>query len=236
MEREYMRIEDIHHESDEFKDLVRDMPQHLMESCHIKCISPGVEILRKYETMDRVYILCEGEFEVVTSFKGGQVYIVGKAGHKDGLHLIGEQEVLAEVKESQATVRTVTDCRVLEMHPKAFWEWIKNDANAAIILLKHLAKRLNSETQKAGTQLYYPTSHLIKQFIIDQYESSGKQVHRITAKRQQVADELGISIRSVDRSIRILKEQGFIHIVKGKMEVNESEYHALITSIEESEF
>jgi len=231
-----MRVEDIKHESEEFKTLVRDMPQHLMASCHIKCIGPDVEILRKYETMNRVYILCEGEFEVLTSFECGQTYIVGKAGHKDGLHLIGEQEVIAEIGESQATVRTVTECRVLEMHPNDFWEWIKNDANAAIILLKHLAKRLNLETQKAGVQLYYPTSRLIKQFIIDQYEASGKQTYRVTSKRQQIADELGISIRSVDRCIRKLKEQGFIHIVKGKMEVNESEYHALISSIGESEF
>jgi len=230
-----MYIEDIQNESEEFKTLLRDMPQHLMESCHIKCISPGVEILRKYETMSRVYILCEGEFEVLTSFEGGQIYIVGKAGHKDGLHLIGEQEVLAEINESQATVRTVTECRVLEMHPNDFWEWIKNDANAAIILLKHLAKRLNLETQKAGVQLYYSTSRLIKQFIIDQYEASGKQTYRITSKRQQIADELGISVRSVDRCIRKLKEQGFIHTVKGKMEVNKSEYYTLIKSIEGNE-
>lgn len=231
-----MRTEDIKHESDEFKALVQNMPQHLLESCRMKCIGPGVEILRKHETMDRVYILCEGEFEVVTSFKGGQMYIVGKAGHKDGLYLIGEQEVLAEIGESQATVRTVTDCRVLEMNPKVFWEWIKNDANAAIILLKHLARRLNLETQKAGIQLYYPTSHLLKQFIVDEYEASGHKTHRIAVKRQQIADKLGISVRSVDRSIRNLKEEGFVHIAKGKMEVSESEYHALIRSIEESEF
>ncbi len=202
-----MRIEDINQESDEFKALVRNMPQYLMASCHMKHISPGTEILRKHETMDRVYILCEGEFEVLTSFKGGQTYIVGKAGHKDGLHLIGEQEVLAEINESQATVRTVTECRVLEMQPKIFWEWIRNDVNASIILLKHLARRLNFETQKAGTQLYYSTSHLIKQYIIDQYENSDTQPFRITAKRQQIANALGISIRSVDRSIRDLKEE-----------------------------
>jgi len=228
-----MRWEEIQNESEKIKDLVRDMPEEIRERCMVKHVGKGVEILRKHEKMEVVYILCKGEYEVLTSFAEGQMYVFGKVIAKDSLHLVGEQEVLAEIEESQATVRTVTDCRFLLLSQKDFWAWIQNDPHAAIILLKQMAKRLNNATREAGIQLYYPKLYQLKKYIIERYEDSEEKVVRIKAKRQQIADELGISLRSVERGVRELKELGLIHIVKGKMEISELEYQAILESLDE---
>ncbi len=228
-----MRMEELQNESVELKELVRDMPQEIMMRSQVKRIGPGVEILRKHEKIRVVYILCEGECDVLTAFKGGQLYVFGKAGLRKGVHLIGEQEVLAEIDESQATVRTVTDCRFLQIKKTDFWKWIQQDPHAAIILLKQLAKRLNESTQEAGTQLYYPNIYQLKKYLVERFEETEESVVRIKAKRQQIADELGISLRSVERGVRELKDQGLVHIVRGKMEISEKEYQAILDSMEE---
>lgn len=229
-----MRKEEIQNESAELKDLVRDMPKHIRERCRVKKTGSGVEILRKHEKMEYVYILCEGECDVLTAFKGGQLYVFGKAGHKNGgLYLIGEQEVLAGISESQATVRTVSECRFLQLTQKDFWEWIQKDPHAAIILLKHLATRLNAATQEAGLQLYYPNIYQLKKYLVEQFEESREENVRFKVKRQQIADELGISLRSVERGVRELKEQGLVRIVKGKMEINRAEVEAIRDTLDE---
>lgn len=228
-----MRMKELKNISDELQALIRDMPEHIQERCQVKRIGPGVEIFRKHEKMRYVYILCEGECDVLTAFKGGQMYVFGKAGNKAGVHLIGEQEVLAEIDESQATVRTATECRFLQLTKVDFWAWIQQDPHAAIILLKQLAKRLNEATREAGTQLYYPNIYQLKKYLVERFEETEESEVRIKAKRQQIADELGISLRSVERGVKELKEQGMVHIVRGKMEISEKEYHAILDSMEE---
>lgn len=228
-----VRIKDLRNISDDLRALIRDMPEQIQERCQVKRIGPGVEIFRKHEKMQYVYILCEGECDVLTAFKGGQMYVFGKAGIKKGVHLIGEQEVLAEIDESQATVRTVTECRFLQLTKADFWAWIQQDPHASIILLKQLAKRLNEATREAGTQLYYPNIYQLKKYLVERFEETAESVVRIKAKRQQIADELGISLRSVERGVRELKEQGMVHIVKGKMEICKAEYQAILKTLDE---
>lgn len=228
-----MRMEDLQQESSELRELMRGIPQEILARCQIKRVGPGVEILRKHEQMKAVYILCQGECDVLTAFKGGQMYVFGKAGLKKGVQLIGEQEVLAEIDESQATVRTVTDCRFVLLTQADFWAWIQQDSHAAIILLKHLAKRLNAATREAGIQLYYPNIYQLKKYLIKRYETAGAKHLRIKAKRQQIADELGISLRSVERGVRELKDQGLIRIVKGKIEMDQSEYEKIRNALDE---
>lgn len=226
-----MRLEDLNHESAALKDLLRDMPPAIMARCMVKRVGKGVEILRKHEKMEVVYILCEGEYEVLTSFADGQMYVFGKVVSKDDLHLVGEQEVLAEIEVSQATVRTVTDCRFLLLSPKDFWAWIQNDPHAAIILLKELARRLNNATREAGIQLYYPNIYQLKKYLAESYEAADQPLLRVKKKRQQIADELGISLRSVERGVKELKEQGLIRIAKGKIEVDESGYRKILKGL-----
>ncbi|BES64002.1 Crp/Fnr family transcriptional regulator [Gottschalkiaceae bacterium SANA] len=225
-----MRMEELQNESEELKDLIRDMPQEIMQRCRVKHIAPQVEIMRKFEKMTYVYILCEGECDVLRSFKDGQLYVLGKI---KGLKLIGEQEVLAEINELSATVKTVTKCRFLLIHQEDFWDWIRCDSHAAIFLLKYMAKRLNEATREAGIPFYYPSIYLLKKYLVEAYEEAKSETLRVQVKRQQIADELGISLRSVERCVRELKDERLIRIVKGKMEINRDEYDEIVDTLEE---
>ena len=225
-----MRMEELLNESEELKDLIRDMPQEIIERCRVKHVGPQVEIMRKFEKMKYVYILCEGECDVLRSFKDGQLYVLGKI---KGLKLIGEQEVLAESGESSATVKTVSKSRFLLIRQEDFWDWIKQDSHAAIFLLKYMAQRLNEATREAGIPFYYPSIYLLKKFLVEAYKEAGVASLRIKTKRQQIADELGISLRSVERCVRELKDQGLVRLVKGKIEINQVEYGKIVDTMDE---
>lgn len=225
-----MRMEELQNESKELKDLIRDMPQEIMQRCRVKHIAPQVEIMRKFEKMKHVYILCEGECEVQRSFKDGQLYVLGKI---KGFKLIGEQEVLAEIEETSATVKTVSKCRFLLIRQEDFWDWIRVDSHAAIYLLKYMAQRLNEATRQAGIPFYYPSIYQLKKYLVGAYEEAKIDNLRVKVKRQQIADELGISLRSVERCVRELKDQGLIRIIKGKMEMNRVEYEKMLDTLDE---
>lgn len=59
------------------------------------------------------------------------------------------------------------------------------------------------------------------------------KVSFINKKRQQIADELGISLRTVHRNIKKLKQQELITIDTGKLYVNWEQYKALIDKLDE---
>jgi CRP/FNR family cyclic AMP-dependent transcriptional regulator len=230
MEDGHMRIDEIKEESVELQDLLRDMPEEIMEQCRIKHIPPNVNILHKAETMKHVYILCEGECDVLAEFKEGYLYVFGKA---KGFQLIGEQEVLAGETESAATVRTKTACRFLRVTTEDFWEWIQHDPHAAIILLKVLARRLHAASSRAGERIYFPSIYLLKKFLLKEYAEADQENLRINQTRQQIADSLGISLRSVQRGVDDLKQNKLIRVAKGKIEIDRAEYQQVLDTMEE---
>jgi len=225
-----MRVEEIKQESAELQDLLRDIPDGIRERCHIKRVSANVNIFHKSEPMEHVYILCEGECDVLAEFKEGYLYVFGKA---KGFQMIGEQEVLAGETNSAATVRTKTACRFLLVSTEDFWEWIQHDPHAAIILLKVLARRLHAASSRAGERNYFPSIYLLKKFLLKEYVEAEQENFRIPKARQQIADELGISLRSVQRGVDDLKREGLIKIVKGKIIINRTGYENINKTMDE---
>ena len=55
----------------------------------------------------------------------------------------------------------------------------------------------------------------------------------INEKRQQIADEMGMSIKTVNRGIKKLKEDNLITIIKGKIYIDKNQYLKMIRILEE---
>ena len=108
-----------------------------------KVYQNGEVILRKGEAADCMFVIQEGQVEVLGEFDGQEVRLaVGKAGE-----IIGEMAIF-EHQTRSATVRALGTARVLTIDEKTFLRYVHQDPSLAFQLLKMMSnrvRRLNKE-------------------------------------------------------------------------------------------
>ena len=72
-------------------------------------------------------------------------------------------------------------------------------------------------------------------YLIRKYERHGRADHTCSLKqtRSQMAEEIGFSIKTMDRSIKKLEEDGMLRLEKGKIQVDQSGYLEMKEYIEQ---
>lgn len=72
-------------------------------------------------------------------------------------------------------------------------------------------------------------------YLIRKYERKGRADNICSLKqtRSQMAEEIGFSIKTMDRSIKKLEEDGMLRLEKGKIQVDQSGYLEMKEYIEQ---
>jgi CRP-like cAMP-binding protein/flavin-dependent dehydrogenase len=108
-----------------------------------KVYQHGEVILRKGDAADCMFVIQDGQVEVVGEFEGQEVRLaVGQAGE-----VIGEMAIF-ERQTRSATVRALGKARVLTIDEKTFLRYVHQDPSLAYQLLKMMSnrvRRLNSQ-------------------------------------------------------------------------------------------
>ena len=74
----------------------------------------------------------------------------------------------------------------------------------------------------------------IKLYFIQHYELSVKgDICILKITRQQIAEETGLSVRTVNRVIKKLKEQDLLKVKKQKIIITEKQYNSMVESVDE---
>ena len=108
-----------------------------------KVYQHGEVIFRKGDAADCMFVIQDGQVEVVGEFEGQEVRLaVGQAGE-----VIGEMAIF-ERQTRSATVRALGKARVLTIDEKTFLRYVHQDPSLAYQLLKMMSnrvRRLNSQ-------------------------------------------------------------------------------------------
>jgi CRP/FNR family cyclic AMP-dependent transcriptional regulator len=150
------------------------------------------------------------------------------------MDFVGLIEILASKQKIAATVETVTECVTVKISKKDFLKWMEKDHYLSIIVAKKMAKDFYSIAYSNGELLLNSTMYTFISFIIQwakEQIGEGKEAF-INKKRQQIADELGISLRTVQRNIKKLKQEELITVKNAKVYVNKKQYNLLINKLE----
>ncbi|GKX30406.1 hypothetical protein SH1V18_28860 [Vallitalea longa] len=226
-----MLLQELMEEQPKLKRMLDGMPVSIKERCRLKTYKSSSTILKKGEEIKFVNILCKGELNVINEFANGSIYIIDT---NKAIDFIGEMEVLADEDKAIVTNEAKTDCVVLRISKNDFMKWIECDNYITLILAKRLATRSCHTSFYQGYSHYYPAVHMIKRFMIEyvKNEINNNDMVYINKKRQEIADILGISVKTVGRNISKLKEQGLVTIKKGKIYINKKQYRDMVNTLE----
>ena len=192
---------------------------HIVSQIEIVDVGINCVVLLKDDFVDHIFIVLDGRFSVETSVEDGSIFTFTHLGQND---FIGELEALSDIKISQYFVRSEIPARLLCLPVPAVKEWIESDTKFCAFLIQSLVKKFNS---LASTASEYPfTSSLTKlaKIIVDYVEGHPSTSESVIVKltRQEIGDNLGLSIRTVNRNLKKLKSIGAVYVEHGKIIVS----------------
>jgi CRP/FNR family cyclic AMP-dependent transcriptional regulator len=191
--------------------LVRDAGREIDLKEKRQLISQGEDILY-------VYILLEGEMRVFNAFGNGRVYTI--ASLSPGT-FIGSYELIGGRSQYCSTIETLSPCRVFRIKAETFRNWYGEDDRLCRELAGQLAVSVCENSERSGEILVYPGQYILGEYLIGCYNSVDGEPFLLRKGRQQIADAVGLSVRTVNRSIQALRNDDALVIVKGKISLRD---------------
>ncbi len=205
-------------------DYINDIPEGIWNTAVLKEIPPRKVNARKGELIHFVDILIEGHMRVLNEFESGKLY---SFAYLTPPAYIGSFEVIAERETYTATTEAQTECRIIRLKRKEFTRWFQYSAPFARDVAYRMAVNVCRESYTHGDVLYYPSAYIIGEYLTEMFDSQKSQNLRILTGRQEIAEQLGLSVRTVNRCLKKFRDNGLIATDKGKIVINRSCYREL---------
>lgn len=213
-----MTLTELRKKVPELENYLRYMPEELKTRCTIKTYPPKTIIHQKDAQLDYFGIVCEGYHRVINEFENGNVFMIER---NDPIDFVGEVTILAGKPRTSVTIETTTACTVLYFSRKDFENWIEQNIHFLRLVSQKVAYKLYRSSYNRGNRLFYPPQHLLLLYFLRYIEDCHSNLIRRT--REEIHEETGISVKTLNRTIRKLKESGLVGITKGKVTLNASQ-------------
>lgn len=175
------------------------------------------------ERCSNIYIILSGKVTGIEWPMTGRPYFFKDYGPGD---FFGEIEYFADLLNYRISVVTVTRCRVLIIPVKYYMEWLQSDAEALYLRTKENMRRLISQTADARKYLFIESRERLMMHLIRKYEQKLplKKVLELKQSREQLSEEIGFSVKTLNRNIKKLEKEELICLQKGKIIIIEAGY------------
>jgi CRP/FNR family cyclic AMP-dependent transcriptional regulator len=200
------------------------MPDEIRRQTTHKVYLPGEAIVRKGEEAKHVYLLTKGETRVSNEFASGQKYTFGTLEVPD---LIGDLEVLAKQELHAASNEAVSTCEVIAMRAETFLQWMRIDNAFAVAVAQLLAAKMYPTSNEAGRVKFLPSLDRLHGYLLKRLGDIETDLFILHTSRQQIADDIGTSVKTVNRGVVKLKEAGLISLLHGKITINKEQQQML---------
>ena len=133
-----------------------------------------------------------------------------------GIVASGEHRVINEFENGNI---------ILYISRADFEAWIAQDIHFLRLVSAKVALKLYRSSYNRGAKLFYPPQFLLLDYLISYVEPliSHTKEPFITIKktRNDLYEEIGISVKTLNRTISKLKDEGLINIYKGKITMSQ---------------
>lgn len=220
-----MTLEELIQKYPEVKTYFQYMPQELRSRYTIRIFPPGTIIHQKDYLLDYFGIVCSGDHRVINEFENGNVFMIEK---NEAIDFIGEVTILAGKPRTSVTIETLTECVVFMISRSDFEMWIAKDIHLLRLITQKIAYKLYRSSYNRGAKLFYPPNFLLLDYLLkyaaaNAIEETGEIILKKT--REGIREELGMTIKTINRTITRLKEDGLIGTRKGKVTMSLAQYH-----------
>lgn len=219
-----MTLEDLIREVPELEEYVRYMPDELWQRYTIRVYPPGTIIHQRDYTLTSFGLIVKGEHRVINEFQNGNVYMIEK---NEPIDFVGEVTILAGMEKTSVTIETLTETTVVFFSRKDFEDWIAKDIHFLRLVSQKVAYKLYRSSYNRGARLFYPPHFILLDYILKAaaaMDIEKKQEIVLPKTRQALYEECGITVKTINRTVKKLKEDGLIFLTHGKISMTLEQY------------
>jgi CRP-like cAMP-binding protein len=148
-----------------FGALSDEILDHLVKTLHDKRIGPGESVFKEGDPAKEMYVLLDGEMEVLKKSRRGRDQRVAILGPSD---TFGEMSVI-DMQPRSATVRALAPSRVLRISTEDMDALYRHDLKSYTLIVLNIARDLSRRLRVTDSILADFTAS-----VLDEYVAPGK--------------------------------------------------------------
>lgn len=178
-----------------------------------------------------IYIILSGKVSGIEWPMNEKSYSFKEFGPGD---FFGEIECFADLPQYRISIVASTKCRVLSIPAPYYMEWMHMDVDALYLRMQENMRRLITQTAEARKYLFMDGKNRLMVYLIRKYGQKLPipELLELKQTRNQISDEVGFSIKTLNRNIKKLEELGLIRVEKGKIVIEKAGYDRMKDYIE----
>ncbi len=195
-------------QSEYLNQFLSNAPRWVLESTQVVTKKKNTVFVEENTPADQVYILVDGTVRAIDYRIRGVAY---DYMWFHAIKVFGSMEIFFRMPSYMTTLMTVTNCTMLVMSRTHFDRWIWDDKNALRMEVAKMGDYLLEESRNDRVILFLQGMDRILYLLTKNYEQENpKSTFVIDVSRQELAERSGFSIKTVNRSVKKLEEDGFI--------------------------
>lgn len=178
-----------------------------------------------------IYIVLSGKVTGVEWPMNEKSYFFKDFGPGD---FFGEIECFAGMAKYRISILSSTQCRLLAIPSVYYMEWMHMDVDALYMRTQENMKRLVTQTAEARKYLFMDGKDRLMVHLVRKYEQRQPlpSILELKQTRTRISEEVGISMKTLNRSIKKLEDMQLIQLNKGKIVITKEQYLQMKADIE----
>lgn len=212
--------------------LFQNAPLFVFKSISIKKLPKDTIFINENMPATLVYFLIKGRVEAIEHRVLGSKY---NFTHYNAFESFGTMESLLDYDLYKTSLITEEECTFFVMSRENYEKWTNVDSNALKMISKETCEYLLDEARKSRLLRFLSGKDSILVIMMLEYEERKNKdgVCKIKLTRQKLSQYSGLSIRTVNRAILALEEEGFLSHSRGNFKIDIEQYNKIKSYISE---
>lgn len=191
----------------------------LNESIKIRVVKKGEKIHNYNREENQIHYVILGKYFNYRELKIGKRNLVSL---NEAPEWIGIDRILCPEYANITEDTVIEECTVIDIEKEYFIECLREEGDLSIYIIKNLLKKMSIASNRAEYMLINDAKAQFLYWIIDYWENYNKNNNElvIELKNEYIADNIGISVRTLYRVLKELREKGFLSNKKGNIVIN----------------
>lgn len=204
------------------RNYLSNAPYWTLESMNLVKKDKNTVFIEENSPADTVYILVEGTVRAFDYRIRGVAYDYMTF---EAVKAFGAMEIFFCIDNYMTTLVTETPCTFLVISRANYEKWIWEDKNALQLEIANTGTNLLSQTRDGRIILFLQGTDRIM-YLFSKYYEQQKHEDKLVLSigRQELAERSGFSIKTVNRAIKKLEEEGFIDRDGHKIIIRNEQY------------
>ena len=214
-----------------FKQIFQGASDLVLDSCKVIEIEKDTRFVTAKDPMNQINILLSGSVKAIEEYISGDVYIFKEFTKP---YIFGEMEAMAGMRFYRASLVADTNCIIVTIPTSIFINYLKSNTDILFRRSQLVINQLIEDEKDNRTYLMLDATNRIKVYFLNQYEYNPRNEACLIRKtRQEIADATGYSVKTVNRVMKRLQEEGYLKVAGQKILITKDQYNKIKACIDE---